>query len=73
MNVKSEIKALTEAYTKIYEMEVNGEPEDHKQRMINLVSEIAGIAQRIIQSDLRPEDGERLMELAKDIESEYKE
>ena len=69
---KSELKAISEAYTKIYEMEVGEEPSDHKQRMINNVSEIASVAQRIMQGEVRPEDGERLMELAKQIESEYK-
>lgn len=69
---KSELKSISEAYTKIYEMEVGEEPEDHKQKMINSVSEIASIAQRIIQGDVRDGDGERLLDIAKQIASEYK-
>ncbi len=71
MNIKSEMKALTEAYTKIYEMEVGEEPEDHKHRMVNSAAELASIAFRIKKGEVRPEDGDRLMDIAKKIEMEY--
>ena len=69
---KTELRSISEAYTKMYEMEGSDEPEDHKQRMINSVSEIAAIAFRIKRGDVRSEDGDRLIEIAKKIESEYK-
>lgn len=48
------------------------EPEDHKQRMVNFAAEIAGIATRLSTGNVRNDDGDRLLELAKSIESEYK-
>lgn len=52
-------------------LQENLEPEDHKQRMINLAAEIAGIATRLSAGNVRSDDGDRLLELAKSIESEY--
>ena len=48
------------------------EPIDHKQKMVNIASEIAGISTRISRGEVRTDDGERLLELAKSIEAEYK-
>lgn len=52
-------------------LQENLEPEDHKQRMKNIAAEIAGVATRISMNDVRPDDGNRLLELAKNIQAEY--
>jgi hypothetical protein len=52
-------------------LQENLEPEDHKQRMINIAAEIAGVATRISAGNVRSDDGDRLLELAKSIQSEY--
>jgi hypothetical protein len=52
--------------------EDTNESTDHKQRMINNAAEIASVAVRISKGDVRPDDGDRLLEIAKKIETEYK-
>jgi hypothetical protein len=70
--MKNELKAISETYTKIYESGTIGEPPEHKQKMINLASEIAAVAVRVKSLKVRRDDGDRLMSLAKEIEAEYK-
>jgi|LakMenE01Jun11ns_1017448.scaffolds.fasta_scaffold9909681_4 hypothetical protein len=52
-------------------LQENLEPEDHKQRMKNIAAEIAGIATRISMNNVRSDDGDRLLELAEKIQTEY--
>jgi len=68
---KNELYNISEAYSKVYESDI-GEPPEHKNKMINLASEIAAIATRISSMKARRGDGDRLMQIAHDIEGEYR-
>ena len=70
--MKNELYNISEAYSKVYESGM-GEPPEHKNKMKNLASEIAAIAYRIGRLKVRKDDGDRLMQIAKDIEGEYNE
>lgn len=69
--MKKDLINISEVYNKVYESSI-GEPVDHKQKIVNLASEIAAIATRVSSLKVRRGDGERLLELAREIESEYK-
>lgn len=68
--MKKDIVNISEAYGKVFESGV-GEPPEHKQKMKNVAAEIASIAYRVKNLKVRKDDGDRLMQLANDIEREY--
>ena len=70
--MKNELQNISQMYSKIYESGTIGEPPEHKNKMINLATELATIAYRVSQLKVRRDDGDRLMKIAKDIEQEYK-
>ena len=68
--MKKDIANISEAYGKVFESGI-GEPPEHKQKMQNVAAELAAIAYRVKALKVRKDEGDRIMELAKEIESEY--
>lgn len=68
--MKKDLLNISEAYGKIFESGIE-EPPEHKQKMKNVAAEIASIAYRVKSFKVRKDDGDRLIQLAKDIEGEY--
>ena len=68
--MKKDIANISEAYVNMFESGI-GEPPEHKQKMQNVAAELAAIAYRVKALKVRKDDGDRIMELAKEIESEY--
>jgi hypothetical protein len=68
--MKKDITNISEAYGKVFESGI-GEPPEHKQKMQSVATELAAIAYRVKALKVRKDDGDRIMELAKEIESEY--
>lgn len=68
--MKTDLLNISEAYNKVFESGI-GEPPEHKQKMKNVAAELAAIAYRVKALKVRKDDGDRIMELAKEIEGEY--
>lgn len=68
--MKNDLLNISEAYSKVFESGI-GEPPEHKQKMKNVAAELAAIAYRVKALKVRKDDGDRIMELAKEIEGEY--
>lgn len=68
--MKKDLANLSEAYVKVFESGI-GEPPEHKQKMKNVAAELAAIAHRVKALKVRKDDGDRIMNLSKDIENEY--
>jgi len=63
--------SLETVYRSLYEDNNEESGIDHVKIMTNVASELADIAQRIKDGTIKPDDGDRLMDLAKTIEEEY--
>lgn len=68
--MKKDLVNISEAYGKVFESGI-GEPPEHKQKMKNVAAELAAIAYRVKALKVRKDDGDRIMDLARQIENEY--
>ena len=68
--MKKDLVNISEAYGKVFESGM-GEPPEHKQKMKNVAAELAAIAFRVKALKVRKDDGDRIMDLARQIENEY--
>ena len=69
--MKKDLVNISEAYGKVFESGI-GEPPEHKQKMKNVAAELAAIAYRVKALKVRKDDGDRIMDLARQIENEYR-
>lgn len=68
--MKNDLLNISEAYSKVFESGI-GELPEHKQKIKNVAAELASIAYRVKALKVRKDDGDKIMELAKEIEGEY--